>query len=132
MLLLMLFEYVVLLCTSSSAYVQVSPKPADPPGASKARKPHAVKIHGAALATLHLPQPSTTQSEVSGGKAESHPKVTSASMLRHQHHQQQQQQQQHAMLLAISTPACIVPLVSGRTVVKQCYNSIDSVTVLHY
>jgi len=123
MLLLMLFEYVVLLCTSSSAYVQVSPKPADPPGASKARKPHAVKIHGAALATLHLPQPSTTQSEVSGGKAESHPKVTSASMLRHQ-------QQQHAMLLAISTPACIVPLVSGRTVVKQCYNSIDSVTVL--
>ena len=98
----------------------------------KARKPHAVKIHGAALATLHLPQPSTTQSEVSGGKAESHPKVTSASMLRHQHQHHQQQQQQHAMLLAISTPACIVPLVSGRTVVKQCYNSIDSVTVLQY
>lgn len=124
MLLLMLFEYVVLLCTSSSAYVQVSSKPADPPGASKA---HAVKIQGAALATLHLPQPSTTQSEVSGGKAESHPKVTSASMLRHQHHQQQQQQ--HAMLLAISTPACIVPLVSGRTEVKQCSSVTIALTV---
>ncbi|KAL0045087.1 hypothetical protein WJX82_007908 [Trebouxia sp. C0006] len=45
----------------------------------KARKPHAVKIHGAALATLHLPQPSTTQSEVSGGKAESHPKGVASS-----------------------------------------------------
>ncbi len=68
---------------SSSAYVQVSPKPAGPLSASKARKAHAVMIDAAALATLHLPQPSTTQSEVSGDEAESHPKVSSATMLRH-------------------------------------------------
>lgn len=64
-------------------YVQVSPKTADPPSASEARKPHALKIDAAALAALHLPQPSTTQSEVSGDQAGSHPKVNSANMLRH-------------------------------------------------
>ncbi len=110
----------VLLCMSSAAYVQVLPKPAGPPTASKARKPHAVKIDAAALATLHLPQPSTTRSEVSGVQAGSHPKVTSATMLRHQH-----QQQQHAMLFATSNPACIVHLVSRRTVIKQC-NSVTT------
>lgn len=96
---------------SSSAYVQVSPKPAEPPSASKAKKSHAVTIDGAALATLHLPQPSTPWSEVSGDEAESHSKVTFATMLK------QQRQQQHAMLYATSMPcASGVEKNSNKTV----------------
>ncbi len=84
---------------SSVVFVQVSPKPADPPSVSRGKASHAVKLDAAALATLHLPQPSTPRSELSGDQAESHSKVTSATMLRHQ------QQQQHAMLYATSNCA---------------------------
>ena len=107
--------HIVLLCMSSSLYVKVPPKPADPLSTSRAKALQAVKIDAAALAILHLPQPSTPWSEVSGDEAESHSKVTSATMLR------QQQQQQHAMLCmqpAIQHALCVWCLI------KQCSNRV--------